>query len=141
MTGNAGVCYKKLLGLPLYRQEQMFKRVGIDQPRATLARWMIEFGKLIQPLINLMQEDLLASHVLHMDETHVQVLKNTGKESTSKSWMWVRCRSGPNPIIVFTPKSMTGKAINYLHNEWGRLVGLVGNPEVPLSNAFAENAI
>ena len=38
--------------LPLYRQEQILTRIGVDIPRATLANWMIQAGALIQPLIN-----------------------------------------------------------------------------------------
>ena len=46
-------------GLPLYRQETILKRIGIELPRATLANWMIKAGTLVQPLINLMRDRLL----------------------------------------------------------------------------------
>ena len=36
--------------LPLYRQETIFQRMGVDIPRATFANWMIHCGQLIQPL-------------------------------------------------------------------------------------------
>src|SRR5687768_13036659 len=39
--------------LPLYRQEEMFRRMGIDLPRASLATWMVKCGELIAPLIHL----------------------------------------------------------------------------------------
>ena len=39
--------------LPLYRQEGILQRIGVDLPRATLANWMIQAGTLIQPVINL----------------------------------------------------------------------------------------
>ena len=48
--------------LPLYRQETILQRIGVDIPRATLANWMIRAGILIQPLINLMQDRLLAEY-------------------------------------------------------------------------------
>ena len=41
--------------LPLYRQETILQRIGVELPRATLANWMIQAGNLIQPLINLLQ--------------------------------------------------------------------------------------
>ncbi|PKL94493.1 MAG: IS66 family transposase, partial [Gammaproteobacteria bacterium HGW-Gammaproteobacteria-8] len=44
--------------LPLYRQEQILQRIGVDLPRATLANWMIQAGTLIQPLINLLRDRL-----------------------------------------------------------------------------------
>ena len=46
--------------LPLYRQEAILRRIGVELPRATLANWMIQAGTLIQPLINLLQDRLLA---------------------------------------------------------------------------------
>ncbi|MEM7083728.1 MAG: SDR family oxidoreductase, partial [Pseudomonadota bacterium] len=41
-------------GLPLYRQEQRLKRIGVELPRSTLASWMVKAGYLVQPIINLM---------------------------------------------------------------------------------------
>ena len=29
-------------GMPLYRQEEILRRIGVDIPRATLANWMIQ---------------------------------------------------------------------------------------------------
>ena len=38
---------KYLDALPLYRQERIFQRLGVDIPRATLAHWMIRCGELL----------------------------------------------------------------------------------------------
>ena len=89
--------------LPLYRQEQILTRIGVDLPRATLARWMVGVGTdLIQPLINLLRERMLAHGTLSMDETPTQVLKEPGKSPQSQSYLWVQ-RGGPPeaPIILF----------------------------------------
>jgi transposase len=88
--------------LPLYRQEQILQRIGVDIPRATLANWMIKAGTLIQPLINLLQDRLLSADILQMDETPVQVLKEPGKTAQSKSYLWVQ-RGGPpaHPIVLY----------------------------------------
>jgi transposase len=88
--------------LPLYRQEQILQRIGVDIPRATLANWMIKAGALIQPLINLLQDRLLSADILQMDETPVQVLKEPGKTAQSKSYLWVQ-RGGPpaHPIVLY----------------------------------------
>jgi transposase len=87
--------------LPLYRQEAIFNRIGIDLPRQTMARWMIQVGDKIDPLITMLREELLKSSFIHMDETVVQVLKEDGKKAETNSYMWVQARSGPNPIILF----------------------------------------
>lgn len=89
-------------GLPLYRQEKMLARIGVDISRGTLAAWMIRLGELIVPLVNLMQDTVLSYDVLQMDETTVQVLKEPGRAAQAKSRMWVR-RGGPpdKPVVLF----------------------------------------
>ena len=47
-------------GLPLDRFEKVLSRHGIDIPRQTLARWVIQCGEHFQPLLNLMRDSLLA---------------------------------------------------------------------------------
>jgi transposase len=88
--------------LPLYRQETILQRIGVDIPRATLANWMIKAGTLIQPVINLLRDRLLEYDILQMDETTVQVLKEPGKSAQSKSYLWLQ-RGGPpqNPIVLY----------------------------------------
>jgi len=88
--------------LPLYRQETILQRIGVDIPRATLANWMIQAGDLIQPLINLMHERLLSYDIVQMDETTVQVLKESGKTAQSKSFLWLQ-RGGPpaHPVGLY----------------------------------------
>ena len=88
--------------LPLYRQEIILQRIGVDIPRATLANWMIKAGQLVQPLINLMRDGLLGYDIVQMDETTVQVLKEPGKSAQSKSYLWLQ-RGGPpdQPVILY----------------------------------------
>ena len=88
-------------GLPLYRQEKIYARIGVTLTRQSMARWLIEVSQKLMPLYNLLQEDLLSRHYLNMDETTVQVLKEDGKKATSKSYMWVRYASGINPVVLF----------------------------------------
>jgi len=88
--------------LPLYRQETILRRIGVDIPRATLANWMIKSGKLIQPLINLMRDQMLEYDIIQMDETPVQVLKEPDKRAQSKSYIWLQ-RGGPpaKPVVLY----------------------------------------
>lgn len=99
--------------LPLYRLEQIFKRADIDIPRNTMASWMIALSEKLQPVYNLMEEDLLGSDYVCCDETPVQVLKEAGKAPQSKSYMWVRSRHGPgiNPIVLFDYDSTRSKEV------------------------------
>ena len=66
--------------LPLYRQSQIFARHGAEIPRNTLARWMVQAGQRMAPLIEALRRHLLQAPLIHMDETTPQV--NAGKRST-----------------------------------------------------------
>jgi len=89
-------------GLPLHRQVAVLNRSGVEIPRNTLASWMIKSGELIQPLINLLEDKLLAYPIMHCDETTLQVLKEPDKHASQKSYMWVRVGGPPTqPIRLF----------------------------------------
>ena len=96
------VTAKYVDSLPLYRQEKQWRRNGIDLPRSTMAQWMIKAGTAIVPLINLLNERMLAGHYIGMDETTIQVLKELGRRAQSKSQLWVR-KGGPpgHPIVLY----------------------------------------
>lgn len=85
---------------PLYRQVEGFKRLGIELDRATLADWMQKCGALLQPLINVIHEQMLAQKYLHMDETRVQVLNEPGRAAEAQSFMWVMRSTIPNCAAV-----------------------------------------
>ncbi len=88
--------------IPLYRFEKMLARHGIDISRQTLARWVIQSGKQLQPLINLLHEHLLDYPLLHCDETRLQVLHETGRDASARSWMWVQAGGPPDsPVVLF----------------------------------------
>ncbi len=86
--------------LPLYRQHQQFRRIGVELSRTTLATWMVRLGELVVPLMNLLRDELLDRPYLLMDETTVQVLKEPGKTAESKSQLWAQMSGGPGPPIV-----------------------------------------
>jgi transposase len=80
--------------LPLYRQEKIFAREGIDISRQTMAGWMIALDGKLAPLMAAMKAVLYQGRVIHIDETRLQVLKEPGREATQQSFMWVY-RGGP----------------------------------------------
>lgn len=90
-------------GIPLYRFEKMLSRHGIDIPRQTLARWVIQSGEQLQPLLNLMRDQLLGYPALHCDETRLQVLLHEpGRDPTAQSWMWEQSGGPPEkPVVLF----------------------------------------
>ena len=106
--------------LPLYRMETIFKRLNIHLLRNTQANWMIKGAQLFQPIYNLLNDQLLSSGYIHMDETTVQVLNEPGKPAESKSYMWVR-RTGDidRPIVLFDYQpSRSGDVVTLLLGDY-----------------------
>lgn len=92
---------KYVEGLPLYRQEQYFSRLGIELPRQNLANWMI-YGaeRWLVPLYERLHEKLLAKDILHADETTLQVLHEPGRAAETKSYLWLYRTGQADPSIV-----------------------------------------
>lgn len=89
-------------GLPLYTIEKIFQRDQAIIPRQNMVNWVIGSVKYLEPLYNLMKEDLLKMQLIHADETTTQVLNEDGKPSTSTSYMWVyRSNKHEIPIVLY----------------------------------------
>lgn len=87
--------------LPLYRQSAMYGRVNIDISRATLSRWVILAADKCRPLYDRLYADVVSGHVLHMDETRVQVLKEKDRADERISTMWVMCGGNEGKVRYF----------------------------------------
>jgi transposase len=84
------VCVSKFEDyLPLYRQERLFNRIGIDLPRSSLSNWVLKCADLLLPLYKLLQSRIAEYDIASSDETTVQVLKEKDKPAQAKSYMWV----------------------------------------------------
>ena len=81
--------------LPLYRQESMLKRMGLEIPRNTLCDWVLKCSKLLEPVYELIKDDLLEAKYMQVDETPVKVLKQK-----SKHYMWCYLSKSPDKHIV-----------------------------------------
>ena len=112
-------------GLPLYRQEKMAKRDGLDLPRAKLARWVIEGSKVLQPVWNLLEDTFFSYDIAAADETGLQVLKEPGRKAQNSSWLWLR-RGGPpdKPVVLvdYDPSRSGRVASRLLEETQGYLI-------------------
>lgn len=88
--------------LPYYRQEEINARAGVHTPRSTLASWAGQAGAALQPLYEAHKRFVLASRVLHADETPVALL-DPGAGKIRKAYVWVYARShhDPTPGVVY----------------------------------------
>lgn len=88
--------------LPLYRQEKIFARLGVDLSRGTLANWMVKMGDLVEPLCERMLAEVRRGSFVQADETPFQVLKEPGKTAQSHSYLWVLRGGAPaHPLVYY----------------------------------------
>lgn len=86
----AGIAFNKYVsGVPLYRQEQELKRQKVEISRANMSNWLMKSGELLEPLYQMMIEDLRKQSHLHMDETTLVVLEDKKNSNRDKSYMWM----------------------------------------------------
>ena len=111
--------------LPLYRQEKIFARAGVEIARSTLADWVGRCGVALQPLVDRLRKLLHEQPVLHADETPVSMLA-PGKKQTHKAYVWAYTSTGfseLNSVVYdFAPSRAGEHARRFLADWQGKLV-------------------
>jgi transposase len=104
--------------LPLYRQQAIYARAGVELPRSTLTDWVGACGVALQPLVDRLRERLREQACLHADETPVDTL-DPGSGKTQQSYLFAyRSTAGP-PIVVFDyASSRSGKHAREFLGDW-----------------------
>ena len=95
---------KYVMYSPLYRLEQEFDRQGLKLSRQTMSNWLLKATEdWLQPIYDVLHQQLRREAVLHGDETTLQVLREKGKSAASKSYMWLYRTSGcaEHPIVLY----------------------------------------
>jgi transposase len=87
--------------LPLYRQEQIFVRHGLEIPRSTTCDWMASAAELLKPLYDEMVQDILQSRVIHTDDTRVAMQSHDTPGKTTATRFWTYIGDDEHPLIVF----------------------------------------
>lgn len=88
--------------MPLYRQETYYKMLGANLSRQTLSNWIIGTATAVEPIYDIMKEELLKTHYIQADETTLQVIDDNGKDSKSKKYMWLyKTGVSKDPIILY----------------------------------------
>lgn len=120
---------KFVMGIPLYRQEQEWKRHGIQLSRQTMSNWLLRCTQdWLEPIYRQLHKELLTHSVLHADETTLQVLQEPGKKAQSKSYMWLYRTSSDaeNAIVLYEyqpdrkkerPRAFLEGFTGYLHTD------------------------
>jgi transposase len=90
--------------LPLYRQERIFLRHGVELSRRTTCGWMAVSAELLAPICRAMLKRVLQSTVIGTDDTPVKVQDpDTGAMSTGRLWDYLGDRSNPFTVYDYTP--------------------------------------
>ena len=93
-------------GLPLYRQEAIYARDGVELDRSLMAQWMGKLGFELAPLADYVLARIKQGERIFADETKLPTLApGTGKVKTA--WLWAYARddrpfggSGP-PMVAY----------------------------------------
>ena len=90
--------------VPLYRQGEIFARLGIDIPRSTLIGWTGSAIAELRPIAELIARSTLTATHLHCDDTIIPVLApKTGQAKKGRMWVMLRDGrpyQGPDPPAV-----------------------------------------
>ncbi|MDP4178620.1 MAG: IS66 family transposase [Bacillota bacterium] len=88
--------------LPLYGQETYFDMLGANISRQTLSKWIIDTGKELEAVYNIMKEKLLESHYIQADDKSIVIVDSKGQDTKTKKYMWLyRTGIKKNPVILY----------------------------------------
>lgn len=108
--------------LPLYRLEDIFARHGAELSRATMCGWMRQSAELLVPLYELLKRRVLASRVIHTDDTPVEVLDASLPHTrTGRFWVYVGDRRQPYVVYDYTPSRKRDGPAAFLKDYQGYL--------------------
>jgi transposase len=98
--------------LPLYRQQEIYARAGVEIARSTLGDLMAQAAVRLEPLALAVLRSVLQSRVVHTDDTPVTYLLRPRGRATGAVWVYVgekgevaydftehRSRDGPAEIL------------------------------------------
>lgn len=91
-------------GLPLYRQEAIYARDGVELGRSLMAQWMGAVGFHFEPLAAHVLSRIREGERIFADETTLPTL-NPGAGKTKTAWLWAYARDdrpfgGAGPPMV-----------------------------------------
>lgn len=113
--------------LPLYRQQGIYAREGVQIPGSTLSEWVGQCGVQLQPLVDALKASLLGRDILHADETGLQMLDHRQKKvKAHRSYLWVYATPGDDglkAVVYDFTDSRAGEHCRRFLGSWqGQLV-------------------
>jgi len=89
--------------LPLYRQQQIYRRYGLELPRSTLCGWVAYVATTLAPIVEAMKPCVRASRKVHTDDTPITVL-DPGAEpvGSRRGYLWVYISDRDDVVFEYT---------------------------------------
>jgi transposase len=82
-------------GLPLYRQEGIYARDGVELSRSVMASWLGRVGFQLEPVADRVLDHIRMGDRIFADETTLPTLA-PGSGKTKTAWLWTyACDDGP----------------------------------------------
>ncbi|MFH1616056.1 MAG: IS66 family transposase [Planctomycetota bacterium] len=106
---------------PLKRQENIFKRHGVDIDVSTMCGWVGKCADLLEPLVNRMHERILQSPKINSDDTVIPVKSRKRKGSTYNGYLWVYIGDKKDVVFDFTPTRSREGPLKFLGKYGGKL--------------------
>lgn len=87
--------------LPLNRLETIIARHGVDLKRSTLCDWIMSSAAALEPLVKEIWRRVLASKVIHSDDTPVSVQMEGKTGKCHRGFVWVYAGDQDNPYTAY----------------------------------------
>ena len=97
--------------LPLYRQEKIWHRMGVEMGRNTICGWIMAAAEACMPMRGVLMNTIRASGYVQADETPVQVMDEPNRKNTSLSYMWLYRSAKPDKKVILFDYRETRQAI------------------------------
>jgi transposase len=107
--------------LPLYRQEKIFARQGVDLSRSTLCDWVGWVADLCAPIVKEMKLRLFESPLIQSDDTPVRVMDPERKGKAQRAFLWSYCDPAGEVVFDFTMSRSRDGPVNFLSGYEGYL--------------------
>jgi transposase len=108
--------------LPLYRQEKIFQRHGVEISRKTMGGWLPPVAGLLDPLYRAAKKVLFESKVIGTDDTGVKVLDpKLSFARTGRIWPYVGDADHPVVVYDYTPTRSRDGPATFLEGYTGYL--------------------
>jgi transposase len=89
--------------LPLYRQQAIFGREGLELPRQSLCDWVLACAYLLGPIQRALKMPILSSGVIQLDDTPVECQGGKGA-ANFQAYLWTYASPLVNGVVFdFTP--------------------------------------